>query len=264
TEDADGNINGIILEEIDPLQYMMNRGNQGFAIDLGVIYRYDEKITLSASLLDLGFVRWKTELNNVHGEGIFEYAGTDINTVLFSTAFLSEMTDSLLNALDVTNSRNPYSAFLPTQLFLGGSYRYSDKISFGLVNRNVIFQSKLHSSFTLSAQADLAERFLATVSWSYLNNSLKNVGIGIAYHAKGIQFHAVTDNLIGFFYPFNTRTVNFRTGFNLMLGCPRNKREEQREESYGALPKGGNCPYPEKPDRKRKKREKAIRRLNRV
>ena len=264
TEDADGNIDGITVEEIDPLQYMMNRGNQGFALDLGVIYRYDERITLSASLLDLGFVRWKTDPNNLHGEGSFEYTGIDMTTLIFSSAFLSEMADSLFNAIDMTNSQDPYSALLPTQLFLGGSYRYSEKISFGLVNRNVIFQSKIHSSLTLSGQADLADRLLATVSWSYLNNSLKNVGIGIAYHGKGVQIHAVTDNLIGFFYPFDTRTLNLRAGINLMLGCPRNKREELREESYGNLPKGGHCPYPEKPGRKRKQREKAIRKINRV
>jgi len=85
TEDADGNINGIVLEDIDPYQYMMNRGNQGFALDLGVIYRYNEQITLSASLLDLGFLKWKTDLNNLHGAGIFEYTGTDISTELFSS-----------------------------------------------------------------------------------------------------------------------------------------------------------------------------------
>lgn len=264
TQDADGNINGIILEEIDPLQYMMNRGNRGIALDLGAVYRYNEDITLSASVLDLGFVRWKTDLNNIHGEGVYQFTGIDLNTDFIPSEFLEEMIDSLINALDVTTTTDRYSYFLPTQLFLAGSYRYSEKISFGLVNRNVVYRSKLHSSFTLSAQADLAERFLATVSWSYLNNSLKNVGIGIAYHGKGFQIHAVTDNVLGFFYPFNTRTLNLRAGFNLMLGCPRNKREERREESLLNPPKGGDCPYPEKPERTRKKREKSIRRLNRL
>jgi len=264
TQDADGNINGIVLEEIDPLQYLMNRGNQGFAVDLGAIYRYDDHITLSASLLDLGFVRWKTDLNNIHGEGVFSYTGADMTTELVSSAFLRDMGDSLINAFDVTSTQDRYTYFLPTQLFLAGSYRYSEKISFGLVNRNVVYRSKLHSSFTLSAQADLAERFLTTVSWSYLNNSLKNVGIGIAYHGKGIQFHAVTDNLLGFFYPFNTRTLNLRAGINLMLGCPRNKREQKREESLLNPPKGGDCPYPENPEKRRRKRLKAVRRINRV
>jgi len=264
TVDADGNITGIVLDEIDPLQYMMNRGNRGFGLDFGVIYRYSEQITLSASLLDLGFVRWKTELNNVHGEGVFLYTGTETDTELISAEFLDEISDSLMNSIDVTNTQDPYTYFLPTQLFLAGSYQYSEKISFGLVNRNLIFRSKIHSSFTLSAQADLAERFMATASWSYLNNSLKNVGIGIAYRGKGFQIHAVTDNIIGFFNPFNTRTLNIRAGMNLMLGCPRNKQEQMREESYSRPARGGECPYPEKQEKRRKKRVKAVRRINRV
>jgi len=128
----------------------------------------------------------------------------------------------------------------------------------------VIYRSKIHSSFTLSAQAGLIEKFTGVVSWSYLNNSLLNLGLGLAWHGKGIQFHAVTDNLIGFFYPFDTRNLNLRVGFNLMLGCPRNKKERMHEESFGRLPRGGNCPYPEKTEKKAKKRRKAVRRMNRL
>jgi hypothetical protein len=264
TQDAEGNIDGIVVDGIDPVALLLNRGNRGVAIDLGLIYKYDERITLSASLLDLGFVRWKTDLNNVHGEGTFVFEGVDFNTYIVSRAFFSEMRDSLINSLEITNTTNPYSDLLPSQLFLAGSYKYSDRISFGLVNRNLVLRNKIHSSFTLSAQADLAERFLATLSWSYLNNSIKNVGVGIALHGNGIQFHAVTDNLLGFFYPFDTRTLNLRFGINLMFGCPRNKKEELQEASYGKIPQGGYCPYPEKPERIKKKRLKATRRLNRI
>jgi hypothetical protein len=261
TEDSAGNIDGIEMEEIVPLDYMLNRGNPGFSVDLGAIYRYDERITLSASLLDLGFVRWRTDLNNVSGEGEFAYGGTDLSTVLVSMGFLEEMVDSLMNSLEVTNTRDPYTYFLPTQLYLGGSYRLSDAISLGAVNRNVIYRSKLHSSFTISAQADLADRLLAAVSWSYLNNTVRNVGLGLAWHGKGIQFHAVTDNLLGFFYPFDTRTLNLRFGVGMMLGCPRDKREEQMEGLSRMLP-GGECPYPERPEKMQRQRERAVRKIN--
>jgi hypothetical protein len=263
TLDSDGNINGIELEEIEPLPYAMNRGNPGFSVDLGVIYSYDERITLSASLLDLGFLVWRTDLNNVSGGGSFIFTGLDLNESLISEGYIRDIADSIQQVFEVDVTQDSYTYFLPAQLFLAGSYRFRENLSFGLVNRNLIFRSKLHSSLTVSAQANLADRFLATASWSYLNNSLKNVGIGIAYHARGIQFHAVTDNLLGFFYPFNTRTLNLRAGISLMLGCPRGRSEQRREDFSGFLPGDGECPYPEKPSKKRKKREKAVRKLNR-
>ena len=264
TEDADGNISEIAVDDIDPLAYMMNRGNPGFALDLGAIYRYNDRITLSGSLLDLGFVRWKTDVNNVHGEGTFIYEGEELSGDVVSSTFVSDIRDSLVDAFDYTTTQEPYTWFHPTQLFLGGTYRFRENIYFGLVNRNVRYSSKIHSSLTLSAHADLADRILATVSWSYLNNSLKNIGLGLAYHGKGFQFHAVTDNLLGFFYPFDTRTLNLRFGINLMLGCPRNRQQELREESYRGMPKGGHCPYARDPDKFEKKQKKAIRRINRI
>jgi hypothetical protein len=262
TQDEDGNIDGIIMGEIDPYTYLLNRGNPGFAIDLGAIYRYTEKITLSASLLDLGFVRWKTDVNNVHGEGSFIYDGIDVQSVVVSREYITDQVDSLLNAFDVSPSTDPYTYFYPVQLYLGASYQWRENISLGLVNRNLILSSKLNSSFTLLARADLLDRISATASWSYLNNSLKNVGVGIAYHGKGIQFHAVSDNLLGFFYPFDTRTLNLRFGINLMLGCPRDAREKAEEDSWGKPTISGECPWVEDRGKLRKRRIRAARKRN--
>jgi len=132
-----------------------------------------------------------------------------------------------------------------------------------VVNRNLILGSKLHSSFSLLARADLLDRISAAVSWSYLNNSLKNVGLGIAYHGKGIQFHAVSDNLLGFFYPFDTRALNLRFGINLMFGCPRDGKEKDGEDTWGKPSISGECPWVEDRAKSRKKRIKAARKRNR-
>ncbi len=262
TQDADGNINGITLDEIDLLPMLLNRGNPGFAIDLGAIYQYDDRITLSASLLDVGLVRWGTELNNVNGVGSFEYGGVDPSTVIISIGFIEEIIDSIINAFDVTVSQEPYFSLLPAQLFLGGSYQIKENIALGVVSRNVIFRRKVHSSLTLSANADLADRILATVSWSYLNNSIKNIGAGLAYHGKGFQFHVVSDNLLGFFYPFDTRTINLRAGFNVMFGCPRNKKEKLESESYGPMPRGENCSPTVSPNKRERQLKKAARKID--
>ncbi|HER10220.1 MAG TPA: hypothetical protein ENO20_15045 [Bacteroides sp.] len=245
-QDTEGDISGVVLNAIDYYRMLMNRGNPGIALDLGAIYRYDEKITLSASLLDLGLVRWNTDLNNIRAAGSFRFEGIDPDSELVSGPFVREMRDSVLGAFDVTVTRLPYHSSLPVQLFLGGSYRVSDLVTLGAVNRNVFYRSKLHSSVTLTAHADLFDRFLAGLSWSLMNNSMKNVGAVIAYHGRGFQFHLVSDNLFGFFYPFDTRSINLRTGFNLMLGCPRNRKGKIEPPSYGPGPGRGDCAWAEK------------------
>jgi hypothetical protein len=260
-QDADGNISDIIINEINYSQLLLNRGNPGFSMDLGFIYRFDEKTTLSASLLDLGFTRWRTDLNNVRTTGTFIFEAVDQSTDVVSFDYLNELVDSIINSMDVSVSQLPYSSFLPPQLYLGGTYQVRENLKVGVVNRNVILRSKIHSSFTLLAQANLADRFLTTLSWSYLNNSILNIGTGIAYHGQGFQFHLVTDNLLGFFNPFNTRTLNLRAGFNVMFGCSGDKKDTTG--SYGPRPRGGDCSWTGKPKNREKLLKKAARDQNR-
>jgi hypothetical protein len=259
TQDQDGNITDVTLEELQYAELLLNRGNPGLGIDLGILYRPNERTTLAASLLDVGLVRWRTDLNSVRTSGTFDYRGVDPGTDVVSFDYLELMIDSLLNSFNEEVTHPRYFSYTPAQLYLGGSYRFREHMLLGLVNRNVLFRSKLHSSVTFMYQAELAERFLATVSWSYLNNSLQNLGAGIAYYGRGFQFHAVSDNLLGFFFPFDTRTVNMRVGINLMLGCPRNKQEANEAESFGRMANPDNCGFGESA----KKREKALKRAGR-
>lgn len=263
SQDQEGNITGIELHDMQLAEFLLNRGNPGFGVDLGIIYRYNEKIMLAASLLDLGAVRWRTDLSNIRMDGNFDYRGVDAGTDLVSFDFLEQMVDSLFNSFEAEVTQVPFFALTPAQLYLGGTYRLSDKFTLGAVNRNVIYRSKLHSSFTVTLQTELANRFLATASWSYLNNSLANLGAGIAYTGRGLQFHVVSDNLIGFFFPFNTRSLNVRAGMNILLGCPGGKRDRLPAESYGSLPSPPNCSRNIFSRSREKKLERAARRNSR-
>jgi hypothetical protein len=261
-QDPDGNISDIVVDELNYSALLLNRGNPGVGADLGAIYRIDDRITLAASVLDLGFVRWRTDLNNVSTSGTFDFRGVDAETDVVSFEYLEEMVDSLLNSFSEEVSQQPYFSYTPTQVFLAGKYRLREHLELGMVNRNVIFRSKWHSSFTISLQAELAGRFLATASWSYLNNSLANLGAGVAYTGPGMQFHLVTDNLLGFFFPFDTRTLNLRVGVNLLLGCPRNRKEALEINSYGRIPDPAFCGKGESRQEEDRKMKKASRRIN--
>ena len=257
-QDAENNITGITWNEVNYADFLLNRGNPGIALDLGIIYRYDSKLTLSASLLDVGGLLWKTELNNISSEGTFVYEAIESSGDLISRAFLDEFIDTLQSAFDATVSQQPYSSFLPSQLFLGASYQLKEGLSVGLVNRNLILRSKLHSSLTLSATTDLTQRIRGSLSWSYLNNSIKNLGVVIALQGEGFQFHLASDNLIGFLQPFDTRTINFRMGFNVLFGCPRTKKEELEAESYAGNPLTGNCSWSNQQKQRKRKYKKGL------
>lgn len=255
-QDSDGNISGISTGDIDILNFLMNGKNKGFAIDLGWIHQYNEDITLSASVLDLGFIRWKSDVNNVELKGSFDYSGVGLGTGFDDTEYILDIRDSLFNSYEQNVTQDKYYSWLPTQIYLGAMYQYKPKLGIGVVNRNVIYRNKLHSSLTLSANTTLWKKFSGSLSWSYLNNTYKNVGLALAWHGRGLQFHAISDNALGFFKPFDARNFNLRFGFGLMLGCPKNKEEELKmSNDYSPMNKG-NCYWVKKMDKNYKKIKK--------
>lgn len=249
---SDGRISGSTMGNLDPIGYLLNSNNKGFAIDLGWIHQYNEKITLSASLLDLGFIKWKSDVNNIQISGSFDYTGIAAGSE-FSNTNLISLGDSIIDAFDQILTQDSYYSWLPTQLYLGGIYQFRPKLGIGVVNRNVLYRNKLHSSLTLSANTTLWKKFTTSLSWSYLNNTYKNVGLGLAWHGRGLQFHLVSDNILGMIKPMDTRNLNLRFGFGILFGCPRNKKEEREMKSSFNPALEGNCYWAKKMDKNYKK-----------
>ena len=258
TQNSDDKISGVETDDIDVVSFLMNGKNKGFALDLGWIHKYSENITLSASLLDLGFIRWKSDVNNINISGSFDYSGTGLTSDFSSVDYMSELRDSVMDAFDQTVTQDNYYSWLPTQIYLGGMYQYRPKLGIGVVNRNVIYRNKLHSSLTLSANTTVWNKLSASLSWSYLNNTYKNIGLGLAWHSRGLQFHMVSDNVLGIIKPLDTRNLNLRFGFSFLFGCPKNKKEEEQlSNPYNSM-NNGNCYWAKRLDKKYKKKKKKI------
>ena len=113
---------------------------------------------------------------------------------------------------------DPYNSYLTPKIFLGGTYNINEKINIGVLGRGEFFQNKFYSSVTITGNTNFKKWFSATMSYSIMNNSFNNLGIGLMARAGFAQFYIVTDNVLAAF-PQSTRTVNYRAGINLLFGC---------------------------------------------
>ncbi|MFC2080446.1 DUF5723 family protein [Bacteroidota bacterium] len=221
-------INGVDVTAIDPVSFLLNRGNPGIAFDFGYINTYVPDFTFSASVLDLGAILWKDEVNNISATTDIIFQGISVNPDFdFGNLenILGDFADSILNKFQYNVTQDSYVKFLPTQVYLGAAYRLSTKIDLGLTVRNSFESKTVKSSVTTSVNYTLFNTLQTFLSWSYANKSLKNFGAGIAYTGKGFQFYAVSDNVYGFIRPVDSRLINFRFGMNLMFGCSSFARE---------------------------------------
>ncbi len=229
----DGEINDVTVhfddDDYDPLDFVLNSKNAGFAIDLGATYRLIEPVTLYASISDLGFISWKQDAYNISMDGSYEFTGLDL-TSLFDSSDDSEPGDNLLDELEESFKGNAteksYVRGLPTRIYLGGTYELHRALSFGLLSRSEIYHSNIEQALTLSANTNLGRRLSASVSYSMMNNSYNNFGAGLSLRGLMFQFYVLSDNLNTIVMPHKINSVNLWFGFNMMFGhkYPRRAR----------------------------------------
>ncbi len=233
--DDEGKISDISLkddvENLDPWQlpkYAFNARNFGLGVDLGIEYRPADNLLLSASLLDVGYIKWKDETHEMTYKTEYDFPGFEIDPLEFSDDFtfenyldsaFSQMGDSLSGFLEFAPG-GVYSRRLNTKLFVGASYSVTPEINFGLLSRTDFLTGQIAESLTASANFSVAHWLDLSVSYSYIHSYFKNVGAGFSIHKGPINLYVVSDNAMNLvFWPQDTRAVNLWLGVNLIFGC---------------------------------------------
>ncbi len=213
-------------QTVDPADTYLNFKNMGLGFDVGAIYKFNDKIELQASLMDIGYINWKTNPHTLSVKGEYYWDGYDFQPQLTEDEdLITEANDSLkhhiINIFEPSLQKDSYKTYLTPKAYLGASYKLNHKIKAGLLLRAAFYQQAFHPSLTLSANFRLARWFETVASYSIINNSYSNVGIGFAARAKWFQFFMMSDNVFGFIWPQSTRNINFRMGMNLIFGCKK-------------------------------------------
>lgn len=206
--------------------------NFGLGLDLGLVYKPVDKINLSVSLADLGFIGWKSNVYNLSQQTTFEFDGVTIDSIN-SEKFGDYLIDSLQQDFGLDESRNPYNTFLPSRLYIGGQYVVNPNFSLGLMSMSEIFNKNLRQEFTVSTNFSPGKYLALSLSYSYLNYSFNNLGFGMSSTIGPLNMYLVLDHLpvvlarevnSNVIIPHKTKNLNFKLGFNLVFGCNREKR----------------------------------------
>lgn len=216
----------------DPVGDFLLNKNRGAAIDAGVIWDYSDRLTLAASIVNLGFIRWRSNVNRFQADGTFTFQGYDLKEFtggVEQTDFLQALLDSIEGSFQFEGTTGSYTTLLSTKLYLGGYYRINDYLNVGLLTKTEVFDRRPHFSLTASANVRPLNFLDATLSYSIMNNKFYHLGAGLGIGDRGVQFYIMTDHIplrfVSFkdippyLFPYNARTLNIRFGVNLVFGC---------------------------------------------
>jgi hypothetical protein len=225
----------------DAVDFFTGWQNPGLGLDIGATYDLTERISFSASVTDLGFIRWKKDLTNLETDDQFKFSGLNLNDYFSGDKTLSEIGDNLLDSLTntfvLTSTRHPFTTYLPFGVSFGGSYNINKRISLGVLSYSRIAGMRIHEAFTVSANLNFTNAFSASIGYTAENQRYDNLGGGIAFRAGVAQFYLVSDRIpvvwnkiksdqSTVFLPANWNTINFRIGMNLVFG---NKEKEKKD-----------------------------------
>ncbi|MFW5708388.1 MAG: DUF5723 family protein, partial [Bacteroidota bacterium] len=173
-EDITGDFN---LDDLDQTGYVTNFGNMGFAVDFGGVYQPMEKLSVAFSVRDLGFLQWKTDVENVAVKGELDFDGLDFDEIFGEVGEerIDEITDSIINLFDLQETTNAYTLTMNPRVFVSAAYHLTHMHKFAILGRGEMYAGNLYPSVTLSYNFQPINRFGSTLSYSWIHGNFHNI-----------------------------------------------------------------------------------------
>lgn len=205
-----------------------NPKNSGVAVDLGVVYKPIEAISLSASVVDFGRIWWRDNVYNLKQQGHYNFEGVVINDINNDSAkYFDQYVDTLKNSIKATNGSSNFSTPLATKLYFGTEFNPVKWFSLGLLSRTIFYPTNVWQEFTVSAQLHPIRMISTSVSYSFNNNNFTSIGAGLALNFGLMRFYIVSDHIPLYYgkqlVPYKAGMIDVRFGWNWMFGNPEKK-----------------------------------------
>jgi hypothetical protein len=223
------------FEGQDALDYFTNFGNMGFAVDLGAAYHLNDRFTFAMSIKDLGFIGWKTNVENFSAKGELEFKGLGFFDIFGNNEEeneennqMGDFLDSIINLLDRKETTNAYNLMTTPKFFVSAAYNLTRMHKFAVLGKGELYGGNLYPSVTASYNFQPINRFGTSLSYSIIHGSFHNVGFGMHVNIFPLQIYLVTDNFLWAMRPHTIQKFNFQIGVNIAAGWTKKDESAPR------------------------------------
>ena len=210
--------------------------NPGFAVDLGVDYRFNEQFGLAAAVNDLGFIHWGAnnfQMNSTvadggqyYEDGSFFFQGMSMGQLEQITSDEGALLDTLKQYFQVDVEEGAaYNTMLNTNLMLRGYYDLNPQNRFVAQVQGQFRKGGFTPAFTAAYCGSFWNNLSVCVSYTAMPDSYTNFGLGLGAMIGICHIYVATNNIIGCFNPMNSN------GFNAQAGIVFNLRTSSKNDS---------------------------------
>jgi hypothetical protein len=199
---------------------LMSLGS-GMGFDFGVSYQVTDKLSVSASGVNVGSITWNKDFAGkveLVGTGKFDFAGitTDLNNTS-STTSADAVERNAKDAFKMEQSKGAFTSSLPSTFYFSAGYQLSEKHQFTGVYRMQKFNTKSNSVAGLSYGFSPLKSIQLLAGVNSVNFKSVNFGGGLVWYTAGTQLHLMVDNIAGLAAVDNTNRLQIQAGLNIVL-----------------------------------------------
>ena len=219
-----------IDENFSAFDYLFNFKNPGFGIDLGAEYFITDKLSVSANIIDLGFITWTTSPKNYKiNDASFTFEGFRLDSLISGEdTYFENFTDSVSDIFAIQKTTNNYTTALRTSVIAGASYSLTEKDRFGVFAYGRFRENANMYNLTLHYNRQVGKWLNASVNYNLTNqNTYHKLGAGLGFKLGGLQLAFVSDNVLSYFYPMSAKQVHFMFAMNFIKGNSKKDTEQE-------------------------------------
>ena len=258
------NLNGVPTSQM--ISEILKPAGMGVAFDLGFTYKPIEQLQISASVTDLGFMRW----HRYASAGISvdtTFTGLDLNYGDYgsvnhfdSDSLMSDIQNNLTgytDAIEISDIEKdfPYLDMLTANLNVGIDANFwKNRVGVGVYSRTRFYNSHITEEVTLGAAFRPVNWFNLAASYSFINCKWSNIGAALSIAPyDGLMLTLATDYIPTSYakaaleetnvsLPYKTAGVNVMFGIAIVAGTNKKIKDQDKDGVWDKLDICPNTP----------------------
>ncbi len=195
--------------------------NIGFAFDYGFHYHIDRKSKISASINNVGFIRWNTQSINYTAIGDYTWKGIDLDQVINHQKDFNEIIEetktSIQKSIGDTITYSAYYTLVNPNVLLHYTQKIAPQLEMSMINRTTLFYNHIKNNLSIVAKYQINKHTAVSSSYSIINRSFINLGIAVYSNHRKFDWYMGTNNFLWFLSSSNFKAANLTFGCNLKL-----------------------------------------------
>ena len=215
-------------------------GNLGVGMDVGVTYSVTNRITTTASLLDVGAVFHSKDIESYRASGTYNLNGIELifpplENGQATVPYYDNLEDELEDEIPIDTLTTGYTRWRPLKTNASVEYGFGNIFGGGECDcmnpgGGVTWQQAIGAQFygimrpkgpqmagTIYYRRKISESFSAKATYTVDSFSSSNVGLGIVADIGKVNFYLAADNLLRYGNLAKAKSVSLQLGFNIKI-----------------------------------------------